>query len=118
MVDDELRTLAHDVDRQCRLTGEFVLRSGGTATEYFDKYLFEGDPVLLRRVVERMVRLIPPDTDMLGDWSWAAYHWPHCSARSPVSLSFSYANKPRATGPDTSSKDRGRLAAPCCWSRT
>jgi Orotate phosphoribosyltransferase len=36
------------------------------AHEYFDKYLFEADPVLLRRIVDRMVPLLPPGTDMLG----------------------------------------------------
>lgn len=54
------------VDERCRLTGEFTLRSGRTATEYIDKYLFESDPVLLRRVVERMAPLVPAGTDLLG----------------------------------------------------
>ena len=39
--------LARDIDDRCRLTGEFTLRSGLVASEYFDKYLFESDPVLL-----------------------------------------------------------------------
>ncbi len=42
------------------------MRSGVVAHEYFDKYLFEADPVLLRRVVSRMVALVPPGIDMLG----------------------------------------------------
>jgi orotate phosphoribosyltransferase len=42
------------------------LRSGQVADEYFDKYLFEADPVLLGRMVSRMVDLMPADTDMLG----------------------------------------------------
>lgn len=58
--------LARDLDMCCRLRGEFVLRSGRRADEYFDKYLFESDPQLLRRVAERMVGLMPPDTEMLG----------------------------------------------------
>lgn len=33
-----------------RVTGEFVLRSGRLADEYFDKYQFEADPVLLDAV--------------------------------------------------------------------
>jgi orotate phosphoribosyltransferase len=49
----------------CHLTGEFTLRSGRVATEYFDKYLFESDPVLLRRVAEAMVALLP-ECDVLG----------------------------------------------------
>lgn len=66
VVNDELRDLAEVIDRRCRLRGEFTLRSGITATEYFDKYLFEADPVLLRRVIDLMVPLIPADTDLLG----------------------------------------------------
>lgn len=59
-------TLARDVDACCRLTGEFTLRSGQVASEYFDKYLFESDPQLLARVVERMLGLLPEDTELLG----------------------------------------------------
>jgi orotate phosphoribosyltransferase len=58
--------LAHDVDACCRLTGEFTLRSGQIATEYFDKYLFESEPALLARVVDQMVDLVPADTELLG----------------------------------------------------
>jgi orotate phosphoribosyltransferase len=58
--------LAADVDACCRLTGEFTLRSGQVASEYFDKYLFEAQPALLARVVDRMVGLVPEDTELLG----------------------------------------------------
>lgn len=58
--------LARDIDDTCRLTGNFTLRSGQVVTEYFDKYLFEADPRLLRRVAESMLPLIPEDTDLLG----------------------------------------------------
>ncbi|MDT0202898.1 orotate phosphoribosyltransferase [Nocardioides sp. AE5] len=63
--DDQL-ALARDIDACCRLTGEFTLRSGQVASEYFDKYLFESDPVLLGRVADRMVDLVPPGTELLG----------------------------------------------------
>jgi orotate phosphoribosyltransferase len=59
-------TLARDVDACCRLTGEFTLRSGQVSSEYFDKYLFESDPALLARVVDRMLELVPDDTELLG----------------------------------------------------
>jgi len=59
-------TLAHDIDECCRLTGEFTLRSGIVASEYFDKYLFEAQPTLLARVVDQMVELLPTDTELLG----------------------------------------------------
>ncbi len=58
--------LARDVDACCRLTGEFTLRSGQVASEYFDKYLFEADPALLARVVDQMVDLVPEGTELLG----------------------------------------------------
>ena len=58
--------LARDIDACCRLTGSFTLRSGQTASEYFDKYLFEAEPALLDRVATAMVALLPDDTDLLG----------------------------------------------------
>ena len=62
----DLTALARDVDACCRLTGEFTLRSGQVASEYFDKYLFESDPALLARVADEMVGLLPEDTELLG----------------------------------------------------
>jgi orotate phosphoribosyltransferase len=61
-----LAQLAREVDARCRLHGSFTLRSGQVSDEYFDKYLFESDPALLRRVAEAMAGLIPADTDLLG----------------------------------------------------
>jgi orotate phosphoribosyltransferase len=61
-VTTELHRAVYDA---CHLTGNFTLRSGQLATEYFDKYLFESDPLLLRRVAEAMVALLP-DCDVLG----------------------------------------------------
>jgi orotate phosphoribosyltransferase len=65
-MDEDLENLARDVDRKCRLTGRFELRSGISTTEYFDKYLFETDPALLRRIVDRMIPLVPEKTEVLG----------------------------------------------------
>ncbi|HXZ64619.1 MAG TPA: orotate phosphoribosyltransferase [Streptosporangiaceae bacterium] len=66
MADTELIQLARDVDARCRLRGEFVLRSGQVAHEYFDKYLLEADPRLLHRIATQMARLLPADTQLLG----------------------------------------------------
>jgi orotate phosphoribosyltransferase len=66
VTDSELLALARDIDTTCRLTGEFVLRSGQVSDEYFDKYLFETDPVMLTRVAVRMAGLVPDDVDLLG----------------------------------------------------
>jgi orotate phosphoribosyltransferase len=66
MPPDETVQLARDVDARCRLRGRFMLRSGRVSEEYFDKYLFESDPVLLRRVASLMVGLVPEGTTRLG----------------------------------------------------
>lgn len=62
----DLGDLARDIDAVCRVRGRFTLRSGRIAEEYFDKFLFEADPELLRRVVDRMAPLIPEGTEVLG----------------------------------------------------
>ncbi|MFD0782460.1 orotate phosphoribosyltransferase, partial [Micromonospora azadirachtae] len=61
-----LDDLARQVNAKARLTGEFVLRSGRLATEYFDKYQFEADPVLLDALAEQMVALVPAGTEVLA----------------------------------------------------
>ena len=58
--------LAQDINRVSRLEGSFVLRSGQISAHYFDKYRFEADPALLRRVAERMLALVPADTEILA----------------------------------------------------
>lgn len=59
-------SLGARIGRLCRLSGEFTLRSGQVSDTYFDKYLFESDPELLRRIAERAASLIPPDTELLA----------------------------------------------------
>jgi hypothetical protein len=56
MPDDRL---ALDINAAARLTGTFKLRSGQVSDEYFDKYRFESDPSLLRRIALRMLPLVP-----------------------------------------------------------
>ncbi len=58
--------LARRVDRIARLTGTFTLRSGRIAGEYFDKYRFEADPVLLADLAAALEPLIPPGTEVLA----------------------------------------------------
>jgi orotate phosphoribosyltransferase len=62
MTDD----LAREINRVSRLEGSFVLRSGQHASHYFDKYRFEADPALLRRIARRMLGLLPQDTEILA----------------------------------------------------
>jgi orotate phosphoribosyltransferase len=58
--------LACRIYERSRLTGEFHLRSGATSAEYFDKYLFESDPSLLRGVAEALVTMLPEQVDALA----------------------------------------------------
>ncbi len=62
---DALARLPAIYDR-AHLTGNFTLRSGRVSTEYFDKYRFESDPGLLRRIAEALAPLVPSDTDALA----------------------------------------------------
>ena len=48
------------------LTGYFTLRSGKTSTEYFDKYLFESDPLLLSEIARHLYEIIPEGTQVLA----------------------------------------------------
>jgi len=57
--------LARRLVEVCQLRGNFVLRSGETSSEYFDKYLFESNPTLLLEVARAMVDLLPP-CEVLG----------------------------------------------------
>jgi orotate phosphoribosyltransferase len=58
--------LARRIYERSRLTGKFRLRSGVTSSEYFDKYLFESDPVLLREIAEAFVEMLPGQVDALA----------------------------------------------------
>src|SRR5256886_16063693 len=60
--------LAGRVDAVSRLHGRFVLRSGRTATEYFDKDQFESDPGLLDELTSALVPLVPAGSPGLGGW--------------------------------------------------
>lgn len=61
-----IESLASRIYAVSRLTGEFVLRSGRTANEYFDKYQFEADPALLDEVAAGMAGLVPEGTEVLA----------------------------------------------------
>lgn len=51
--------LAKQIYDTAHLTGEFLLRSGVVSEQYFDKYLFEADPILLKAIAEAMKPLVP-----------------------------------------------------------
>lgn len=58
--------LAVRIHAASHLTGDFTLRSGQTATEYFDKYRFEADPVLLDAMACAMAPLVPDGVEVLA----------------------------------------------------
>ncbi|MRD37944.1 orotate phosphoribosyltransferase [Bacillus thuringiensis] len=58
--------LAKEIYSTSRLTGTFKLRSGQVSNQYFDKYLFESNPVLLLEIVKRLKEQIPPETEVLA----------------------------------------------------
>jgi len=59
-------SLARRIYDASHITGEFTLRSGVVSHEYFDKYLFESDPELLRSIAEALADLVPDDVDALA----------------------------------------------------
>jgi orotate phosphoribosyltransferase len=58
--------LAKRIYDTAHITGEFTLRSGAKSNEYFDKYLFEADPDLLKHIALAMVKLVPPGVEALA----------------------------------------------------
>lgn len=55
--------LAKSVYETSHLTGQFLLRSGQTSTEYFDKYRFEAQPKLLDAITDQLKELVPENID-------------------------------------------------------
>src|SRR6267143_1581482 len=66
MTAPELRELGRDLVKASYLKGDFVLRSGKRSNRYFDKFLFETDPVLLKRLGRHLAELVPKDTQRLA----------------------------------------------------
>ena len=59
-------TLATKIKAVAELKGRFELRSGAVSDTYFDKYLFESDPVLLKEIGTELATLVPSDTEVLA----------------------------------------------------
>ncbi len=58
--------LAKRIFDASHLTGTFTLRSGAVSHEYFDKYLFEADPVLLLDIAGALAPMVPAGTEVLA----------------------------------------------------
>lgn len=62
----EKEILIDKIKSTALLKGNFTLRSGQHATEYFDKYLFESSPVLLKEITHHLKQLVPSTTEILA----------------------------------------------------
>jgi orotate phosphoribosyltransferase len=58
--------LAKRIFEASYLTGDFVLRSGQRAKEYFDKYQFEALPDLLKTIAIELAQVLDPQTEILA----------------------------------------------------
>jgi orotate phosphoribosyltransferase len=58
--------LAKQIFNLSHLTGEFRLRSGVVANEYFDKYRFEANPQVLKAIAEHLAKFVPDDVELLA----------------------------------------------------
>ena len=58
--------IAKRIYEAAHITGTFTLRSGQVSNEYFDKYLFEADPVLLAHIAREMKALVPQGAEVLA----------------------------------------------------
>jgi len=63
---EDAAELGERIYERARLTGEFRLRSGAASSEYFDKYLFESSPRLLREIAEALVAVLPSGVEVLA----------------------------------------------------
>jgi orotate phosphoribosyltransferase len=64
--DQNRRGLVAEIATIATLRGKFRLRSGTTASTYFDKYLFEAQPRILRPLGVLMATLLPTGTEVLA----------------------------------------------------
>ncbi len=60
------KDLARDLVKASYLKGDFVLRSGKRSNRYFDKFLFETEPGLLKRLGRHLAELVPRETQRLA----------------------------------------------------
>jgi orotate phosphoribosyltransferase len=62
----ELTGLGRELVKASYLKGDFLLRSGKRSNRYFDKFLFETEPALLKRLGKHLATLVPSDTQRLA----------------------------------------------------
>jgi len=62
----ELEALGRELVSVSYLKGDFVLRSGKRSNVYFDKYLFETRPSILRSLGTYLAELLPLETEVIA----------------------------------------------------
>jgi orotate phosphoribosyltransferase len=62
----DLRDIGRDLVKASYLKGDFILRSGRRSNRYFDKFLFETEPALLKRIGKHLAELVPKETQRLA----------------------------------------------------
>lgn len=60
------KELAKHIFDAAYITGDFLLRSGKRSNEYFDKYRFESNPMLLDSISDELLKMIPKGIDYLA----------------------------------------------------
>ena len=66
MPSDGRAALARRIYDTAHITGDFTLRSGAKSNEYFDKYLFEARPELLKDIALALSAHVPGGIDALA----------------------------------------------------
>lgn len=64
--EESLTELRGDIVRAAYLEGDFEFSGGLRRNYYFDKYLFETRPAILRRLARFLAELVPQDTERLA----------------------------------------------------
>src|ERR1700694_9711 len=63
---NEREELGRQLVKASYLKGDFILRSGKRSNRYFDKFRFETDPILLRKLGKHLATLVPKETQRLS----------------------------------------------------
>jgi orotate phosphoribosyltransferase len=66
MDSEKRKALARRLHDACHISGEFVLRSGKTANEYFDKYQLSANAAMLFSATQLMAELIPTGVEVIA----------------------------------------------------
>ncbi|MEA2622529.1 MAG: orotate phosphoribosyltransferase [Chloroflexota bacterium] len=66
MTPEDTEQLGRDIVAAAVLQGDFTLRSGQKSSYYIDKYRLTTEPVLLARITDALVELVPDGVDRIA----------------------------------------------------